>query len=347
MSNGRGSLTAFARRTPTNLHLLASLAALSFVLFLVHESARDVAWLSRLHERAHNVTATLSSKSRPWSITTKFPWSIHEPNWRYNYTSLSNLSAQTALRDRANIGKCTSLYGSYGRGYYKALDTHVEHNQLHRYPAYVLDRSIVDGLWSKQAALLEVFFFELSKPAKDRLQWLAWFDADTMILNRQIPLETFLPPADMPHIHFVMTKDWNGLNDGVFYLRVSSWSVELLAATLAYRTFKPDEELQWSEQSAMQNVLREKDFASGAVYVPPRWFNAYPSGGDEEFSYTVRRGDMALHFAGVGEKENAMQEWMSALEVNRTTWEIPLVETNLTKEVEWFWEGVRIRPNGN
>jgi hypothetical protein len=34
----------------------------------------------------------------------------------------------------------------------------------------------------------------MEKPVKDRLHWLAWFDADTMNINPLVPLETFLPP---------------------------------------------------------------------------------------------------------------------------------------------------------
>lgn len=325
-----------------DLHHLSTYAVLCLAILGIFETAHELARLSRA-QKPVNLSVRLPFNTSSWRVPNSLIWPSREEASHYNYTSLGAYSNQTPARRHAKIGKCTSIYGSWGSGYYRALNTHVEHNKLHRYPAYILDESIMDGMWSKQAALLEVMLLELLKPEKERLQWLAWFDADTMILNRQIPLETFLPPPDMPNVHALFTKDWNGLNAGVFFLRVSTWCVDLMTAVLAYRSFKPDDDLPFVEQSAMSNLMHEGDFKDGAVFVPSRWFNAYLAGGDEEFSYKVRHGDMALHFPGVGDKEKVMGEWMDGLEVNRTLWEVPLEETNLTREAEWFWEGLRLR----
>lgn len=330
-----------------DIHRLASYAVLCLTILCIFETAQEWARLSRLHPKPESLPSTLQFNLSSWRLPDHLPWTLHEPASRYNYTSLGAYSEQRPLRKRAKIGKCTSIYGTLGTGYYRALDTHVEHNQLHRYPAYILDQAIMDGLWSKETALLQVLLLELLKPKKDRLEWLAWFDADTMILNRRVPLEIFLPPLDMQDVHALVANDWNGLNNGVFYLRVSSWSVNLMANILAYRSYRPEDELRFTEQSAMENLLREGEFKDGAVVVPPRWLNAYPSGGSEEFSYKVRPGDMALHFAGMGDKEKVIGEWVDELEVNRTMWEVPLAKTNLTREAAWFWEGLRLRINAD
>ena len=198
-------------------------------------------------------------------------------------------------------------------------------------------------MWSKQAAILEVLLLEMEKPAKDRLQWVAWFDADTMNINPLVPLETFLPPPDMTGVHALFARDWNGLNAGTFMLRVSSWSIEVMSAVLAYRVFNPDTELPWGEQTAMKNLLGEEDFIKGAVYVPARWFNAYPDG---DPPYKAQPGDMGLHFAGVTNKGVVMEEWLYKLEKDRAEWQVPLDRSNLTSQVKWFWDGVRMKLHG-
>jgi hypothetical protein len=98
----------------------------------------------------------------------------------------------------------------------------------------VLAQPILDGLWSKEAALLGILLQELSRDETVRLRWLTCFDADAIIVNPLIPLETFPPPKDISNVHALVTEDWNGLNNGIFYLQVSAWSVEMLSAVLAY-----------------------------------------------------------------------------------------------------------------
>lgn len=239
----------------------------------------------------------------------------------------------------ASIGKCTSMYGEYGHEYDEALKTHLRHNQLHRYPFRVLRQPILDGLWSKEAALLEVLLQELGRDETVQLRWLVWFDADAIIINPLIPLETFLPPADMSGVQALVTEDWNGLNNGVFYLRVSAWNVEMLSAVIAYRTFKPDESLPFTEQSAMAAILRDAKFHRNVTVVPSEWFNAYPSEWSTNgISYQVKQGDMVLHFAGVGKKPSALREWLLTIAKERNMWERPLADTTLVSQVRTFWE---------
>ena len=179
------------------------------------------------------------------------------------------------------IGTCTVAHGEHKQGYQRALKTHLSHGGYHKYPMYLLDRPILSGLWSKEGALLEVLLQEMSKPQSERVEWLFWFDADTVIMNKLIPLETFLPPEERNDVNLLYTKDWNGLNNGVFALRVSTWSLEFLSSILAYRTFRPEEDLPFTEQSAMEKVMHMDKYAKGVVQCPPQWFNSYPGDGDE------------------------------------------------------------------
>ncbi|PPJ61354.1 hypothetical protein CBER1_11922 [Cercospora berteroae] len=220
---------------------------------------------------------------------------------------------------------CTVAYGKHLEGYQIALNTHAKHGDYHSYPTYLLDHPILDGLWSKELALLDVLLQELSKAKSEQLEWLVWFDADTVIMNKLIPLETFLPPNERNDVHLLYTKDWNGLNNGVFLLRVLNWSLELLSSIVAYRSFKPEDKLPFTEHSAMDKVMQLDKYKHGAVECPPQWFNAYPSdGGDKDVHYDYRLGQMLV----------------DKLEKNRTRWEIPLSRTNYEKQIEEFWRSL-------
>jgi len=338
--------TRSCRELAPKLYRLLSWAALILALFLIFEAAHELARPSSTKTTPPNSHTQQPDKNYAdhlRGIASKLTWASQEPDPLYIYKPLGSEGEQFPSSERAKIGKCTVLFGSHAYAYHAALDTHVKHNQLHHYPAYVLDRSIQDDLWSKQAAILEILLLEMEKPAEDRLQWLAWFDADHMIINPSVPLEAFLPPPDMAGVQALFARDWNGLNDGAFMIRVSAWSIELMTAVLAYRVWFPDVSLPWSEQSAMQIVLGEDDFVKGAVYVPPRWFNAYPDG---DPLYKVQPGNMGLHFAGVGNKGEAMEEWLYKVEKDKAEWVVPLDRSNLTSQIRWFWDGVKMELHG-
>ncbi|KAF2211655.1 glycosyltransferase family 34 protein, partial [Cercospora zeae-maydis SCOH1-5] len=251
------------------------------------------------------------------------------------------------------IGMATVAHGSHLQtAYTLALQTHLTYANLHAYPTHLLTHPILPGLWTKECHLLSVLLSELSNPnPSTRLHWLIWLDADTIIMNPRIPLSTFLPPDDQEakgfahDLHMLYTRDWNGLNNGVFFLRVSEWSVEFLSAVLALRSFKPEEELRFTEQSAMEKVMGMGKFEQGVVEVPPFWFNSYvPEGeggegeteGDED-KFGYRRGQFLVHFAGKGDKEGEMGKWMDVLRRNRNVLEVEVEETNLGPQVEEFW----------
>ena len=53
-------------------------------------------------------------------------------------------------------------------------------------------------------------------------------DADTVVINPKILLEIFPPPKSFPCLHLLVTADSHGLNDGIFFIKVHFWSIELL-----------------------------------------------------------------------------------------------------------------------
>lgn len=132
---------------------------------------------------------------------------------------------------------------------------------------------VLDGYWTKPAFIHYMILRELRKPESQRLQWLFWFDADTIILNYNVPLEIFLPPEDhegLRNINILISDDWNGLNNGIFGIRVSRYAAELFAGILAFRDFEPETELVFQDQSAMEILLKRRKSINHVAKVPQR-----------------------------------------------------------------------------
>ncbi|KAF7172144.1 hypothetical protein CNMCM5623_004398 [Aspergillus felis] len=68
---------------------------------------------------------------------------------------------------------------------------------------------------------------------EERVDWLMWVDADSIILNGAIPAEIFLSPSDLDNVHLVATKDHNGLNAGVIFLHVHPLTINMIIESLA------------------------------------------------------------------------------------------------------------------
>jgi len=248
------------------------------------------------------------------------------------------LPDRPALGERLRVAKCTIIFGGSAI-YERALQTHEQHDRLHGYPLYVLRHSIMDDVWSKPAYILSLLLRELSKPEEQRLQWLFWVDSDTVLLNPKVRIETFLPPSpEFDDVHLVISRDWNGLNNGVFPVRVNQWAVELFAAIVAFRTFRPDEKLTFRDQQAMDLLIKERRFAANIVEAPQRWFNAYP--GEEKdmmFPFQVRRGDLLVQFPGMMNRDEVMAKWLDRVEQHLPEWEVDVGHTTYPPEAREFW----------
>lgn len=238
------------------------------------------------------------------------------------------------------LAKVTIVTGNPVQAYERALRTHDAHNRLHDYSMLTLRQNIMPDVWSKPSYILSCILRELAKPPHERLQWLFWVDVDTIIINPYVPLETFLPPPtkDFEDIHLLVTHDWNGLNNGVFPIRVCEWSVELLSTVLAYPHFKPDEFLQFRDQSAMANILKWPHFKRHTLQVPQRWYNAYQGEIEETIAeFQTRPGDLLVHFAGVIPREERMEWWLARAEQHLPEWEVDFKHTTVKADVSnWF-----------
>ncbi|GCB17272.1 uncharacterized alpha-1,2-galactosyltransferase C637.06 [Aspergillus awamori] len=248
---------------------------------------------------------------------------------------------------QAIIRKVTMVYGNK-TSYYRGLKTHEEHAKKFGYPMTVLRKPILGGYWSKPAILLSTLVEELQKPEAERVQWLFWVDGDTAVMNPNIPLEIFLPPERYTDTHLLMAKDWNGINNGVFFMRVNQWAVELLSATLSYPVVHPEVGLFWADQSAMENVINENDYFSRSIaFCPLRWFNAYPRNADaidlnpdRPVEFQLHHGDFLVHFPGAPKDrfDEIMDPYLTIAESHSPDWELPLDKTSYYKEIADYWQ---------
>lgn len=168
-------------------------------------------------------------------------------------------------------------------------------------------------------------------------------------MNLDMPLEVFLPPPSLPDIHLLLSKDWNGINNGNFFVRVNKWSADLFSSVIGYPLLDEDADLPWRDQTALGNVLDDHEyFGNSAVYCPPRWFNPFKHSDDGEVEPTTdlpdfrifHPGDLLVHFAGeprVG-LDQIMAPWVAVSNEERPAWNIPVEHSRYPNETASFWE---------
>jgi len=264
-------------------------------------------------------------------------------------TSTDTVAANaTALPLTYNrILSASMLFGITSPTYKRAIETHKRQAQRWGYTTEILQRDEGCGFWTKLIFLLNLVGQELQKPAETRAEWIMWSDADALILNPNIPLSIFLPPPDLPHIHFVGNKDWRGLNNGVFFVRVHPWTVSMFTSAMSFPICHQDVDLGGNvEQEAMRLTFErenggtdDKGWRSGIVFMPRTWFNAYELFQDEiqgsdyyneiinstvqsypglkmKHKFEGARGSMITHFPGINGdvRQKLMNDWMDLID---------------------------------
>ena len=278
-----------------------------------------------------------------------------ESLWSRNYLQTDIVSADIHISSK--IAKVTSVYydkNSRAANIYEdALRGHQEHDILWGYKHYVQRRGDLK-YWSKPAYLQAIITAELGKPPAERLQWLFYHDSDIVLMNTLVPLETFLPPNEdkFSNITMLVSNDFNGLNNGAFFIRVCEQSVFFLAQTLAFVHYRPNTRIRLWDQGAMNVLLGEEPYKSTVKHVPQRWFNAFGSNSAQgrgidpqippEWPVQHARfvdGDLLVHLAGVGANTRAivMRESMESRVTNFNSYNIPLSELKILEEVKKWW----------
>lgn len=69
--------------------------------------------------------------------------------------------------------------------------------------------------------------FYLSQMVKDtKHEWFAYFDADIVVTNMGIPLETWIDAGDNNVSDLIISDDPSGINNGVFFQKASEWTLD-------------------------------------------------------------------------------------------------------------------------
>ena len=159
------------------------------------------------------------------------------------------------------------------------------------------------------------------------------------LLIPTVSTEIFLPPEEFPHLHLLVTADPHGINNGIFFIKVHSWSVQLLCATIAYTTFRPDADLIYRDQSALEEILKEKGYRRNFAILPQRWINAYQAerDGSRTLPFQILPGDFLVHFPGVPGRDERMRHYLDIAERHWPKWEINLESTTYPKEISEYW----------
>ncbi|KXG51868.1 Galactosyl transferase [Penicillium griseofulvum] len=246
--------------------------------------------------------------------------------------------------------------------YERALQSHERHGKRWGYPMHILRQDISIGFWNKPSYLLSLVISEMAKPAGERIEWLMyimffcmllkdtdfcrWVDADSIILNNDIPVEIFLPPSDLKDIHLVASQDQNGLNTGIMFLHVHPWMISFLTETLGYPLYLPNIDLGRSaDQESMRRVLNKttggpkgQGYADGVSYLPRPWINTY----EWDWAYEGKRGDLLVHFPGLEERRwPHMAKWLNIVETTPQEWNLPLEETGYINKTTMYWSQIR------
>ncbi|CAD5174956.1 probable alpha-1,6-mannosyltransferase MNN10 [Musa acuminata AAA Group] len=154
--------------------------------------------------------------------------------------------------------------------------------------------------------------------------WVFWNDADTMVMNPAISLESILY-AVIGHTNLdaspdlVVTEDTNGVNAGVFFVRRSEWSDKFLQTWWNQTSFVRFGSTKSGDNDALKHLLRtlpaEELGAHVAVSPAQCLFNSYPwvptlkslhrlfTSPRATWNGVYSDGDFLVHLAGLDDKK--------------------------------------------
>lgn len=168
--------------------------------------------------------------------------------------------------------------------------------------------------------------------------WVFWNDADTVVTNPDISLENILlgviGKADFDTApDLVVTKDVNGINAGVFFIRRSKWSENFLQTWWNQTSFVQFGSTKSGDNDALKYLIRNlsSDELRDHVQISPMQclFNSYPwhpswkslyqlifsSGAVWKGAYS--KGDFMVHLAGLDDKKGWVARIIQELEAER------------------------------
>ncbi|KAK4693035.1 citronellol/citronellal dehydrogenase, partial [Lecanoromycetidae sp. Uapishka_2] len=160
----------------------------------------------------------------------------------------------------------------------------------------------------------------------------------TVLMNPKVPLDVFLPPEEYSDIHLLATADGNGVNAGAFFIKVHPWSVGLLEAVVSFPLYRPHIDLEHYDQTALKELLRDKEFRHNYMFAPQRWFNAYVKElYDSRRPWQMNPGDLLVHFPNLPHNQDEMWVLLDRSQMHLREFEVEYESTTYSKEIPEFW----------
>ncbi|KAK1678404.1 hypothetical protein QYE76_039252 [Lolium multiflorum] len=214
--------------------------------------------------------------------------------------------------------------GARGRSFRGMLNATARNRRayaaVHGYGLAVLPPEAVDRsrppAWSKVLAL---------RAHLHRHHWLFWNDADTLVTNPDIALETILVSV-IGHSDFhtspdlILTEDINGVNSGLFFIRRSKWSERFLDIWWNHTSFVQFGSTKSGDNFALKHIIDhlspEEMQAHVRIAKMQCLFNSYPWNWmamwkslhalifhpSTTWKGVYSDGDFMVHFAGLDDK---------------------------------------------
>jgi hypothetical protein len=116
--------------------------------------------------------------------------------------------------------------------------------------------------------------------------WLMWSDADALIVNQTVPLESLIDDG----YDIILSYDWLMVQAGVLLFKCTPWTVNFLQRAYDDRSFDSARALDQSAFQAFLDKLTKSELDEHVKTVPKYAMNVYL----EEY----RPGDFLIHMAG-------------------------------------------------
>jgi hypothetical protein len=174
--------------------------------------------------------------------------------------------------------------------------------QLHNYK-FVLGKKCLDLSrpipWSKIKLILEVM--------KDpNIKWIFWTDADSLIMNQNLPLEELIDE----NFCFIVTNDLNAsINSGQFFLKNCEWSRNFLKDVYSHKELIHH---GWWENKAIIDEFEQKiEVREHTKILKQRVMNSYPPELTKNLAEsTYQKGDFIIHFPSIkGERLKKLMKY--------------------------------------
>lgn len=116
--------------------------------------------------------------------------------------------------------------------------------------------------------------------------WILWSDADAMVINQTVPLETIIDDA----YDLIYSVDWLMLNAGMLLMKCSKWSIDFLNTVYNARKFDHARAL---DQSALQSHIDNLSVSERRAHI-----KIIPKHAMDVYTEEYVPGDFLIHFAG-------------------------------------------------